>query len=649
MRRPLALATCVLAVLVAGQARAADLLVPGALNVDPPTVISLGVQLVITGDDDGDAKVTLRYRPKGASAWRDGLPLHRVRASVVKGRTVPEQFAGSALELAPDTLYELELHVVDPDGLDKILTTEARTRAVPKDPKTPRAVAVKDTAGLKSALAAAKAGDVITLAKGTYNGPFSLDASGTADAPIVLRGEDTEGVVLTGTGATGNLLEVYGSFVHVEQLTLRNMDRGLRFQGVGAQGNVVRRVHLREVRLGIGGKDGQKDFYLCDNVLEGKLAWPAIYADDSGAHANDDGIEVIGNGHVVCHNRFSGFGDDIKNGADGHRSFDVYGNETLSAYDNAVELDGAEGNARVFRNRLLNSYAPISYQPIHGGPAYAFRNVVVNVYDEQNKLHSLGGTAETVGAYILHNTFVSARYAMQMQTSATAHDFRIHGNLFVGPLSPVAGRVVNWSAPIDRGTFDRDGYFPDGQFAFDPTGKWGSFAAMSAAGKVEPNGVLLDAGTFASGLVGPADYRLVVASADVALAPTSKAIDRGVAMPGLTDGFLGAAPDLGALELGCPTPVYGPRPTGMDETNEPRGCVEGTTPIGDAGPGDAGADGGSGDAGVDAALGDAGGLDPGAASAEESGCGCALPRTSRVGFAWLLAVVPLLRRRRRSD
>lgn len=118
MRRPLALATCVLAVLVAGQARAADLLVPGALNVDPPTVISLGVQLVITGDDDGDAKVTLRYRPKGASAWRDGLPLHRVRASVVKGRTVPEQFAGSALELAPDTLYELELHVVDPDGVE---------------------------------------------------------------------------------------------------------------------------------------------------------------------------------------------------------------------------------------------------------------------------------------------------------------------------------------------------------------------------------------------------------------------------------------------------------------------------------------------------------------------------------------------------
>ena len=30
--------------------------------------------------------------------------------------------------------------------------------------------------------------------------------------------------------------------------------------------------------------------------------------------------------------------------------------------------------------------------------------------------------------------------------------------------------------------------------------------------------------------------------------------------PTVTDGFAGRAPDLGALELGAPLPVYGPRP-----------------------------------------------------------------------------------------
>jgi len=47
---------------------------------------------------------------------------------------------------------------------------------------------------------------------------------------------------------------------------------------------------------------------------------------------------------------------------------------------------------------------------------------------------------------------------------------------------------------------------------------------------------------------------------DFRLRPGSAAIDRGTALAGVTDGFEGSAPDLGALELGAPLPVYGPRP-----------------------------------------------------------------------------------------
>jgi hypothetical protein len=31
-------------------------------------------------------------------------------------------------------------------------------------------------------------------------------------------------------------------------------------------------------------------------------------------------------------------------------------------------------------------------------------------------------------------------------------------------------------------------------------------------------------------------------------------------LPNITDGFTGAAPDLGALEVGQPLPTWGPRP-----------------------------------------------------------------------------------------
>ena len=47
---------------------------------------------------------------------------------------------------------------------------------------------------------------------------------------------------------------------------------------------------------------------------------------------------------------------------------------------------------------------------------------------------------------------------------------------------------------------------------------------------------------------------------DFRLKPASAAVDRGVALPNVTDDFTGRAPDLGALEVGQPSPHYGPRP-----------------------------------------------------------------------------------------
>ena len=47
---------------------------------------------------------------------------------------------------------------------------------------------------------------------------------------------------------------------------------------------------------------------------------------------------------------------------------------------------------------------------------------------------------------------------------------------------------------------------------------------------------------------------------DFSLVAGSAAIDAGVALPGITDGFTGSAPDLGAIEFGKPAPKYGPRP-----------------------------------------------------------------------------------------
>ena len=50
------------------------------------------------------------------------------------------------------------------------------------------------------------------------------------------------------------------------------------------------------------------------------------------------------------------------------------------------------------------------------------------------------------------------------------------------------------------------------------------------------------------------------ATIDFQIRPGSKAVDAGIPIPGVTDGFSGRAPDLGAYEIGAPLPHYGPRP-----------------------------------------------------------------------------------------
>jgi hypothetical protein len=50
-----------------------------------------------------------------------------------------------------------------------------------------------------------------------------------------------------------------------------------------------------------------------------------------------------------------------------------------------------------------------------------------------------------------------------------------------------------------------------------------------------------------------------VGDMDFRLKPNSVAVDAGCKLPNVNDDFTGQAPDLGALEIGKPPAVYGPR------------------------------------------------------------------------------------------
>ena len=95
----------------------------------------------------------------------------------------------------------------------------------------------------------------------------------------------------------------------------------------------------------------------------------------------------------------------------------------------------------------------------------------------------------------------------------------------------------------------------------------GGFATLGEYAKAteqDRNSVLLDYDVFVNVPKLDRDPRTVqrlydFKNLDFRLRPGAAAIDRGVALPNINDGFAGKAPDLGALESGQPLPTYGPR------------------------------------------------------------------------------------------
>ena len=76
----------------------------GEFLVDPPTLINLGFEWFIQGDDNRNASVDVSYRKQGAADWKQALPMLRLQGERIKqGDQIdvisPNMFAGSILDL----------------------------------------------------------------------------------------------------------------------------------------------------------------------------------------------------------------------------------------------------------------------------------------------------------------------------------------------------------------------------------------------------------------------------------------------------------------------------------------------------------------------------------------------------------------------
>src|SRR5580698_6588775 len=72
-------------------AEAENAVTAGALTVDRPTLVSLGFEWRIAGDDNRNASVAVFYRKRGETQWRTGLPLLRIGGEQVNGGMGPSR------------------------------------------------------------------------------------------------------------------------------------------------------------------------------------------------------------------------------------------------------------------------------------------------------------------------------------------------------------------------------------------------------------------------------------------------------------------------------------------------------------------------------------------------------------------------------
>jgi hypothetical protein len=234
-----------------------------------------------------------------------------------------------------------------------------------------------------------------------------------------------------------------------------------------------------------------------------------------------------------------------------NRAIDIYGNDVRQCVDDGIEADKTYYNVRVFRNILVNCFSSISCQPGYGGPIYILFNLIYNCTNKPFKFH-----VDTTGIVVAHNTCLTTREAFY---GGGFHHAFFRNNLILG----VRGEQGYWlSTQANKLDSDYNGYTDTGSRPLIRLNnvRYHDMAAFSAALGLERHSVALGLETFVKAPPPPGQTVVAVpASFDLRLRPDSKAVDAGVHLPGINDGFSGKAPDLGCYELGRPLPAYGPR------------------------------------------------------------------------------------------
>ena len=468
--------------LLAISLQAANKTTAGEFITERPTLISLGFEWHIDGDDNHNAVASVFYRKKGETSWREGLPMLRMDHERINENAlqyiVPNMFAGSIFDLEPGTDYECRLVLADPDGIDgkaeNIVTVH--TRPEPKPAAGGKTYHVyppgftgpkQDPAftGLQAAYyagsngadyfnsfpARVQPGDTILVHAGLYkddrykyggqlgtlsSGTYFLTQSGTADKPIVIKGAGDGEAIFDGDGAFNLFNLMAANYNYFEGLTIRNTELAFwaGYKNItGSSGITIKNCKLENIGRGVYSDwSGSKDFYIADNTFTGKFRpdilmgftgreWQA-YPEFGAKLVSEYAVKLYGQGHVVAYNHIAQFHDGI--------DIATYGNP--------------DGAPNVIQDRL-----PVSIDFYNNDVSNVEDNCIEtdggahNIRVFRNRCFNNGNRALSVQpmfggpVYFIRNIVYDSPEGGAMKLTASGAGILVYHNTFLAPVEPM--------------------------------------------------------------------------------------------------------------------------------------------------------------------------------------------------------------------
>lgn len=489
---------------------------------------------------------SVRYKAVKEKTWKDGLDLvYDCRQG---------EYRGSLVNLTPNAEYEVELSA---DAAKTKLTFKTRNDAFP--------------IGKTTILPAGESGKTIVITEsGSPDAYHIVTVAPNSRSVINLRNVYNEGIVVDADYVIVRGIEVRNAKMHGIRIASDRHDVVVeqcyitfwgRIGGPITYGNFEGNMDS-----GVSADEGTWNLTIQRNLIEeprgGANDW------ETGHPAGPQGISISQSlgGNVIRYNDIistedHGFNDAIggdENFSDVgnlNRDSDVYGNLIRGVWDDAIEVEGANMNVRIWGNYLDKYFQGVATAATTFGPIYIYRNIFAE--SRRGHRNSMGGNMFKLGGrdefqggrrYFFHNTAVQPNGPYS--AVGKCENCVAWNNIFDVPASP--------SQQEDRRTDFSYNYGAGGQnavtFTRTPAGTrlFVSSPGLEFYPRLYVNSIIWGAQPYEFG----EKKRNIT---DPVVQVRNPMIDGGKRIPGFNDDFKGEAADLGAFEVGAPPLEFGRR------------------------------------------------------------------------------------------